>query len=69
MEPLGEVGGLWDVCAFVQTTATGTIRSPLAFTLRSVGCMYPKGPCTQILYTLAPMYLYRDYFKANVYAV
>ena len=44
MEPLGEVGGLWDVCAFVQTTATGTIRSPLAFTLRSVGCMYPKGP-------------------------
>ena len=27
----------------------------------------PKGPCTQIVYTLAPKYLYRDYFKANVY--
>ena len=25
---------------------------------------YPKGPCTQIVYTLAPKYLYRDYFEA-----
>ena len=30
---------------------------------------YPKGPCTQIVHTLAPMYLYRDYFKANVYTI
>ena len=29
----------------------------------------PKGPCTQIVYTLGPMYPYRDYFKANVYAI
>ena len=29
----------------------------------------PKGPCTQIVYTLAPKYLYRDYFKAKVYAI
>ena len=26
----------------------------------------PMGPCTQIVYTLAPKYLYRDYIKANV---
>ena len=26
----------------------------------------PKGPCTQIVYTLAPKYLHRDYFKAKV---
>ena len=30
---------------------------------------YPKGPCTQIVYTLAPKYLYRDYFKAKVYTI
>ena len=28
--------------------------------------MYRKGPCTQIVYTLGPMYFYREYFKANV---
>ena len=28
---------------------------------------YPKGPCTQIVYTLGPMYLHREYFKAKVY--
>ena len=29
---------------------------------------FPKCPCTQIVYTLAPMYVYlhRDYVKANV---
>ena len=26
-----------------------------------------KGPCTQIVYTLALKYLYRDYIKAKVY--
>ena len=25
-----------------------------------------KGPYTQLVYTLAPKYLYRDYFKAKV---
>ena len=29
----------------------------------------PQGPCTQIAYTLAPKYLYRDYFKAKVYNI
>ena len=28
----------------------------------------PKGPCAQIVYTLAPRYLYRDYSRAKVYA-
>ena len=28
--------------------------------------VYPKGPCTQRGYTLAPKYLYRDYSKAKV---
>ena len=27
---------------------------------------FPKGPCTQIVYTLGPMYPYREYFKAKV---
>ena len=26
----------------------------------------PQGPCAQLVYTLAPMYLYRDDFKAKV---
>ena len=26
----------------------------------------PRGPCTQIVYTLAPKCLYRDYFRAKV---
>ena len=30
---------------------------------------YPKGPCTQIVYTLAPKYLYSDYFKDKVYTI
>ena len=29
----------------------------------------PKGLCTQIVYTLAPTYLYRDYIKAKVYTI
>ena len=29
----------------------------------------PRGPCTQIVYTLGPMYLYREYFKAKVYPI
>ena len=27
----------------------------------------PKGPCTQVVYTLGPMYPYREHFKAKVY--
>ena len=30
---------------------------------------YSKGPCAQIVYTLAPKYLSREYFKAKVYAI
>ena len=30
---------------------------------------YPKDPCTQIVYTLALKYLYRDYIKAKVYTI
>ena len=26
---------------------------------------YPKGPCAQTVYSLAPKYLYRDYIKAK----
>ena len=29
--------------------------------------IYPKGPCTLLLYTWAPKSLYRKYFKAQVY--
>ena len=52
-----------DLCFRVHTTQCAYFR---AFTH---GCIYPKGPCTQIVYTLAPMYLYREYFKANVYTI
>ena len=31
--------------------------------------LFPKGPCTQIVYTLGPMYLYREYFNAKVYTI
>ena len=31
--------------------------------------VFPKGPCTHIVYTVAPKYLYRDYFKAKVCTV
>ena len=31
--------------------------------------LYPESPCTQIVYTLGPMYLYREYFKAKVYTI
>ena len=31
--------------------------------------LLPKGPCTQIVYTLGPMYPLREYFKAKVYTI
>ena len=34
-----------------------------------MGCLNPKGPCTQIVHTLGPMYLYMAYFKAKVYTI
>ena len=43
---------------------------PKYLTIGSSGpLLYPKGPCTQIVYTLGPMYPYREYFKANVYTI
>ena len=38
------------------------------FALRLQG-VCPKGPCAQLVYTLAPKYPYRDYFKASVYSI
>ena len=36
----------------------------------SLGMVGPfQGPCTQIVYTLAPKYLYKGYFKAKVYTI
>ena len=29
----------------------------------------PKGPCSQILNTLGPMYLHSEYFKAKIYTI
>ena len=34
-----------------------------------VALLNPKGPCAQIVYTLALKYLYRDYIKAKVYTI
>ena len=36
---------------------------------RALCSAIPKGPCTQIVYTLAPMYLYMEYLKVNVYTI
>ena len=44
-----------------------TTRPVILGTAPTLDC--PKGPCTQIVYTLAPKYLYGDYFKANVYTI
>ena len=43
-----------------------SLRVPVFYTW-SLGI--PKGPWTQIVYTLAPKYLYRDYIKAKVYTI
>ena len=45
---------------FHRATAIGV--GPVASRL-----LCPKGPWTQIVYTLAPKYLCRDYLKAKVY--
>ena len=34
-----------------------------------LGPVFPKGPCAQLVYTLAPKYPHRDYFKAKVYTI
>ena len=30
---------------------------------------HPEGPCAQIVCPVGPKYLYRDYFKAQVYTI
>ena len=32
----------------------------------SPSSLNPKGPCAQIVHTLRPMHLYRDFYKATV---
>ena len=44
--------------SFFRLGLRGTACKRLEF-----GVLIPKGPCTQRVYTLAPMYLCRDYFK------
>ena len=41
----------------------------LACNIFFVEGIIPEGPCTHIAYSLGPMYLYREYFKANVYTI
>ena len=50
------------ICITGSSTHQLGLRDPLVMPY----LIYPKGPCTQIAYTLGPMYLYREYFKANV---
>ena len=51
----------------VSNLGFGCGGSPFCLALHVKLC--PKGPCTQIVYTLAPKYLYRDYFRARVYTI
>ena len=61
----------------LQSTSPGFFRSGsgdlvvtiMISTLNEFSLYIPEGPCTHIVYTLAPMYLNRDYFKANVYTI
>ena len=46
---------------------TGSIQGFARF-LKVEGIQFPKGPCAQVVYTLAPKYLKREYFMAKVYA-
>ena len=53
------------------TTSLGQLRYRTLFepSVSKTSPIIPKGPCTQIVYTLALKYLYRDYIKAKVYAI
>ena len=57
----------------VTVLITHIKKSPLITTHESPSSrgtlIIPKGPCTQIVYTLVPMYLYTEYFKAKVYTI
>ena len=63
MDPLGEASDMpvWRVVRRVlESVARVHYRVPRMSSI-------PKGPCTQIAYTLAPKDPNRDYFKAKVY--
>ena len=67
---VSDLYGFCSVClevlvSVVHIAAGGLVRVVLA----QVSLEVPKGPCTQIVYTLGPMYLYREYFKAKVYTI
>ena len=47
----------------------GSFKGSYNGSTRGLGFRVFKGPCTQIVYTLAPKYLYRDYFQANVFTL
>ena len=51
-------------CRVIIRTPKGT----RILTITHIYYLYPKCPCTQVVYT-SPQYLYRDYFKAKVCAI
>ena len=77
--------GLWDFRPFLQVSCKSPLAilrgsfkgsfkgfykgSFKGFCKGSTGFRVYKGECTQIVYTLAPKYLYREYSKARVYAI
>ena len=81
LEPLGPyIVGTWGVRVYYmfQSSKNQTRRwalcawHPISRQAASWGSLKnknPKGPCAQIVDTLAPRCLYRDYFKAKVYYI
>ena len=45
------------------------IKKPWVLDRILAGILFPGGPCAPVVYTLAPKYLCRDYFKAKVYTI
>ena len=72
---------LWPCDSYIRTSLRPSDHMSIGHVVPPMGCflnealvfikvvIHPKGPCTHIAYTLGPMYLYREYFKANVYAI
>ena len=47
----------------------GKLNPRVTVAMRVSPPTHPEGPCTQLVYTLASKYLYRDDFKAKVYTI
>ena len=45
------------------------VKRRIRLCIQGFGVQGPKGACTQTVYTVAPKYLYRDYFMAYVFAI